>query len=74
MSSLTESGIDTSETEADRVEKWRVRELIEAGFSADNAVKIAARHLGPDAIDLHEAIELVVEKGCDPELAADILL
>lgn len=57
------------ETEADKVDGWRLHQLIEAGYAVDDAVKIAARH----ELDLHQAVELV-GRGCNPELAAAILL
>lgn len=57
------------ETESQKVERWRAYSLLEAGYDADTAHEIAAR---PD-IDLHHAIRLV-ESGCPPALARDILL
>jgi hypothetical protein len=70
MSELAEA---VGQTEEEKVENWRIEELIRIGYSSDDAVQIAARHSGPDAIDLHEAIGLVAN-GCDPKVAADILL
>jgi hypothetical protein len=56
------------ETEADRVEGWRLGELIRAGYPVRTA-----EHLAKDfAVDLHQAVELV-EAGCHPELAEAIL-
>jgi hypothetical protein len=57
------------ETEQERVERWRSDELMRAGFDPASAVALAAR---PD-IDLHRATELV-DRGCSPELALQILL
>ncbi len=57
------------ETEMDRVESWRAEELIRAGYTASDAVALAARH----DIDLHHAVELL-EQGCPIELALDILI
>ena len=57
------------DTEDARVLDWRATCLIAAGFERDDALLIAA----DPRIDLHEAIELV-ESGCPPELAAEILL
>lgn len=71
MSEVAES--ETYVDEEDKVEKWRYRELKRAGYTHLHALQISARHSGPDAIDLHEAISLV-EKGADPHVAADILL
>jgi hypothetical protein len=72
MTSTTESST-RFQTEEDKVEDWRTKELIRVGYSSSDAVQIAARHSGPDAIDLHYACGLV-EKGADPRTAADILL
>jgi hypothetical protein len=57
------------ETEMDRVESWRAEELIRAGYTANDAVALAARH----DIDLHRAVELLGQ-GCPIELAIDILI
>jgi hypothetical protein len=59
---------DIVETELERVERWRAAELVRAGFTADDAVALAARF----DVDLHEAISLV-ERGCPSELAVRIL-
>jgi hypothetical protein len=56
-------------TELERVEGWRLEELTRAGYPAEAAAQIAARH----DIDLHRAIKLL-EQGCPPEVAAKILL
>jgi hypothetical protein len=64
------STIDISDrSELERVERWRTAELERAGYPADAAARLAARH----DVDLHRAIELV-ESGCPPELALKILL
>jgi hypothetical protein len=57
------------ETELERVERWRADELMRAGFDPSSAVELAARL----DIDLHAATELV-DRGCSPELALQILL
>ena len=57
------------ETELERVERWRAEELMRAGYDPGAAHDLATR---PD-IDLHTARELL-ERGCPPELAAQILL
>jgi hypothetical protein len=57
------------ETELDRVERWRADELMRAGFDPSSAVELAARL----DVDLHRATELV-DRGCTPELALQILL
>jgi hypothetical protein len=56
-------------TELDQVEHWRAQELVRAGYPADAASKLAARH----DIDLHRAVGLL-ESGCPAELALQILL
>jgi hypothetical protein len=55
-------------TEQELVERWRAQELERAGFPEDVAAELAMRN----DVDLHRAIDLL-ERGCSPELAADIL-
>ena len=57
------------ETELERVERWRVEALIRAGYEPAGAADLAARI----DIDLHTATDLL-ERGCPPELALQILL
>jgi hypothetical protein len=57
------------ETELERVEQWRSEELVRAGYAANDAVALAARH----DIDLHLAVELM-EQGCPYETAIEILI
>jgi hypothetical protein len=57
------------ETELERVERWRADELMRAGYDPSSAGELAARL----DIDLHAATELV-DRGCSPELALQILL
>jgi len=57
------------ETESDRIERWRYHLLERAGFPAELARELAAS----GQVDLHGAISLL-ERGCDPVLAAEILL
>ena len=64
MSQIAES----PQSERDKVESWRLHVLIEAGYPLSLAERIAASE-----IDLHRAVELV-ESGCAPETAAEILL
>ena len=59
---------DTQKDEQVKVESWRLHVLIEAGYPLPLAEKLAHS----DA-DLHLAVELV-HVGCQPELAAQILL
>jgi hypothetical protein len=55
-------------TEQELVERWRAQELERAGYPEDVAAELAMR----SDVDLHRATELL-EKGCSPELAANIL-
>ena len=57
------------ETENERVERWRTEALERAGYEPDSAALLAARQ----DVDLHLAIDLV-EHGCSPEVALQILL
>lgn len=61
---------DSREDEWVRVERWRLKVLLEAGYSLLEAERIAVR----GDVDLHRAVELVVEQGCRPEVAVAILL
>ena len=56
-------------TEQELVERWRVEELLRAGYPDELAESIAARV----DIDLHRALDLLGE-GCPADLAAAILL
>jgi hypothetical protein len=56
------------QSEQELVEQWRAEELERAGYAPQAAAELAAR---PD-VDLHDAIELL-QKGCTPELALEIL-
>lgn len=55
-------------TERERVEAWRLHELLEAGYPTPLAERLAA-----SGADLRQAISLL-ERGCNPETAAEILL
>ena len=54
--------------ESERVEGWRRERLERAGYAPADASELASR----TDIDLHWAIRLI-EQGCPPELAAQIL-
>jgi len=60
---------DIVETEAERVERWRADELIRAGFDPDSAQKLAA----DPTVDIRRAAHML-EQGCTPDLALQILL
>jgi hypothetical protein len=56
--------------EIDPVTNHRFDRLREVGYSGTAAAAVAVRR----DIDLHVAVDLVAVKGCEPRLAADILL
>ncbi len=56
-------------TELEQVERWRKEELERAGYPRAAAKELAGRHY----VDLHVATDLL-EQGCPPELALQILL
>jgi len=58
----------TSEREGQEVFRWRSEQLVETGFS----LPLAARIASDPSYDLHALIELV-ERGCPPKLAAQIM-
>ncbi len=60
--------LEPQHDERAKVQGWRLHVLIEAGYP----IQLAERIADSDA-DLHEAVELV-EQGCAPEIAAQILL
>jgi hypothetical protein len=64
------SETDTAERPSERakVESWRLHVLMEAGYPLPLAERIAATET-----DLHRAVELL-EQGCSPATAAEILL
>ena len=64
------SETDTAERPSERakVESWRLHVLMEAGYTLSLAERIAATE-----VDLHQAVELL-DAGCSPETAAEILL
>lgn len=66
MAETTEQILDGSERA--KVESWRLHVLIEAGYPLPLAEKLAASEA-----DLHEAVGLL-GRGCDPVIAAEILL
>ena len=65
--SATETQV--TETEIERVQRWRAEALERAGFDPISAVELAARA----DVDLHRAIALI-ESGCPPETAVRILI
>ena len=61
--------LEPGQDERTKVESWRLHVLIDAGYPLPLAERIAR-----SGADLHEAVELVVRRGCEPEIAAEILL
>lgn len=61
--------IDELRDERAKVESWRLHVLIEAGYPLPLAERIAQ-----SGADLHDAVTLVSERGCDPDVATRILL
>jgi hypothetical protein len=55
-------------SERDEVVLWRLRRLRAAGYGDEVAQKLAVR----TDVDLHRAVDLV-ERGCPPDLAYEIL-
>ncbi|MBV8599423.1 MAG: hypothetical protein JO017_11435 [Actinobacteria bacterium] len=66
---MSAAEVHIEETEMERVERWRTEALEAAGYDPDSAAHLASRH----DVDLHRAIEMI-ERGCSPELALQILL
>ena len=56
-------------TELERIERWRLEELVRAGYPSDAAAALAGRL----DIDLHAAVALL-ERCCPAEVAVRILL
>lgn len=56
-------------TERDHVRRWRLAQLIRAGYTPADAFVLSRR----DDVDLHVAVALLAA-GCPPETALRILL
>jgi hypothetical protein len=70
MSPLMQTDDDRrSDPENDRVVRWRVEQLLHAGYDGESALAIGADL----AVDLHAAVALV-RAGCTPDTARRILL
>lgn len=63
-----ETNTNVRPSEQEIVERWRAQELERAGYPATVATELAMR----TDVDLHFAVELL-NKGCSPQVAADIL-
>ena len=55
-------------SERAKVESWRLHVLMEAGYPLPLAERVAVSDC-----DLHQAVELL-KQGCEPSVAAEILL
>ena len=66
---MSAAELTRTETEQDRISRWRAEELERAGYEATAASLLATRN----DVDLHYAIDLL-RNGCSPELALQILL
>ncbi len=66
---MTAAELKHTETEQERIERWRADELERAGYEPSAAAMLASR---PE-VDLHYAIDLI-RAGCQHELALQILL
>ena len=66
---MSAAELQTTDTEQQRIERWRAEELERAGYDRSAAVLLAGRL----DVDLHYAIDLL-RAGCAPELALQILL
>lgn len=60
--------IEYETSERSKVESWRLHQLMEAGYPLPLAERLAGSE-----VDLHRAVALL-EAGCSPETAAEILL
>lgn len=69
MGPLSQKPLEADHEEAPRVVRWRREVLLRAGYSLPDAKLLAKR----THVDLHQAVELV-ERGCPPERAVEILL
>lgn len=66
---MSTANVTVPEPEIELVEQWRLASLERAGYDRESAAVLAASH----DVDLHRAVELL-ERGCPPELALQILL
>jgi hypothetical protein len=60
--------LEPEQDERAKVHCWRLHVLIEAGYPVDLAERVAESE-----VDLHSAVGLV-ERGCRPDIAVQILL
>lgn len=65
-SEVTETAL-LAPSEDVRVERWLVSQFVRLGADGDDAVLLVA-----DGVDYHE-VEALIDRGCDLELALEIL-
>jgi hypothetical protein len=61
--------LEPDHDERGKVESWRLHVLLDAGYPLPIAERLAQSEA-----DLHAAVELIVRRGCTPDVAAQILL
>lgn len=66
---MSAAELTNTETELERIERWRAEKLERAGYEPAAARALAGRF----DVDLHHAIDLL-RAGCRPDLALEILL
>lgn len=66
---MTTAALVEKVADADSVRRWRLQALLRAGYTPADALVLS----GEEAIDLHQAVDLV-RRGCPPRTAARILL
>jgi len=66
---MTPTALAQRVTEDDPVRRWRLEELMRAGYAPADALVLSGR----EEIDLHLAVRLLAE-GCRAEIALRILL
>ncbi len=69
MTGMSAAELKNTETEPERIERWRTEALERAGYQPAAARMLASR----TDVDLHYAIDLL-RAGCQHELALQILL
>ena len=66
---MTPDEPEIRETESERVARWRIEQLVRAGFDEAAALLLAAMR----NVDLHDASDLL-RRGCPADTALRILL
>jgi hypothetical protein len=66
---MTTAELKKARVTDEEVVAWRVEQLMRAGSDTSSAVILAKRSY----VDLHDAVDLL-ERGCPPKIALEILL